>query len=57
MLAAMGFDVGVDLNALLSCAEVLQSLVGHEVPGQVLKAGPWDRRHAVPHSVARPEFP
>ena len=53
MLAAMGLDVGIDLQALLSCAGVLQSLVGHEVPGQVLTAAAWDRRHAPPAMAPR----
>jgi hydroxymethylglutaryl-CoA lyase len=48
MLAAMGYDTGVDLDALLKCAAMLPALVGHDVPGQVLKAGKSGRRHAVP---------
>lgn len=48
MLDAIGCDSGVDLDALLSCAARLPQLVGHEVPGQVGKAGKWDRRHAPP---------
>ncbi|GAC1595598.1 MAG: hydroxymethylglutaryl-CoA lyase [Myxococcales bacterium] len=39
MLQAMGYDTGVDLDALLRIARRLPSVVGHEVPGQVAKAG------------------
>jgi hydroxymethylglutaryl-CoA lyase len=48
MLHAMGCDTGVDLNTLLSCASRLPALVQHDVPGQVLKAGPSSRLHLVP---------
>jgi len=36
---------GVDLGALIKCAQRLPDLVGHDVPGQVVKAGPATRRH------------
>jgi hydroxymethylglutaryl-CoA lyase len=39
MLQAMGYDTGVDLDGLLKIARRLPSIVGHEVPGQVAKAG------------------
>lgn len=39
LLELEGYDTGVDLLALLACARDLPSLVGHEVPGQVMKAG------------------
>jgi hydroxymethylglutaryl-CoA lyase len=39
MLHEMGIATGVDLPALLDCARLLESLLGHEVPGQTLKAG------------------
>jgi hydroxymethylglutaryl-CoA lyase len=52
MLAAMGYDTGVELDALLQCAAMLPALVGHDVPGQVLKAGKSSRRYAVPEGLA-----
>jgi hydroxymethylglutaryl-CoA lyase len=52
MLDAIGCDSGVDLDALLACAARLPQLVGHDVPGQVGKAGKWDRRHAPPADFA-----
>jgi hydroxymethylglutaryl-CoA lyase len=48
MLAAMGYETGVDLDALLGIAAELPSLVGHDVPGQIIKAGTWQRRYPVP---------
>lgn len=51
MLQAMGYDTGVDLSALLACAQDLPTLVGHDVPGQVLKAGPSTRRYPLPPGV------
>jgi hydroxymethylglutaryl-CoA lyase len=52
MLDAIGCDSGVDLDALLSCAARLPQLIGHEVTGQVGKAGKWDRRHTPPADFA-----
>lgn len=48
MLDAMGYDTGVDLDALLAISKDLPALVGHEVPGQVVKAGSYKRRYAAP---------
>jgi hydroxymethylglutaryl-CoA lyase len=44
MLNSMGHVTGVDLEALLEQAQKLPQLVGHDVPGQVMKSGPWWRR-------------
>ena len=48
MLEAMGYRTGVDLGALLACARCLPGLVGHEVPGQVAKAGRSTDLHPAP---------
>ncbi len=48
MFAAMGVDTGVDLDALLDVAATLPTLIGHDVPGQVVKAGKSSRRYAMP---------
>jgi len=47
-LQAMGYDTGVDLEALVDAARTLPEIVGHDVPGQVMKAGPSSRRYAKP---------
>jgi hydroxymethylglutaryl-CoA lyase len=52
MLELMGSDTGVDLDGLLRCAAELAMLVGHDVPGQVLKAGVRLKRHDLPASFA-----
>ncbi|MCX7272538.1 MAG: hydroxymethylglutaryl-CoA lyase [Burkholderiales bacterium] len=53
MLATMGHDTGMDLERLLAAARRLPAIVGHEVPGQVAKAGPSTRLHPAPESVAQ----
>jgi hydroxymethylglutaryl-CoA lyase len=39
MLESMGFDTGINLPQLIELARMLPSVVGHDVPGQVVKAG------------------
>jgi hydroxymethylglutaryl-CoA lyase len=39
MLHEMGIETGIDLPGLLDCARMLEGLLGHEVPGQTIKAG------------------
>ena len=43
MLEDMGVHTGVDLDALIACAHVAQEIVGCELPGQVMRAGPRTR--------------
>ena len=52
MLEAMGYVAGVDLTRLIECARKLPGIVGHEVPGQVAKAGPSTDLHAAPEWLA-----
>jgi hydroxymethylglutaryl-CoA lyase len=40
MLDDMGIATGVDLDALIACAHLAQDIVGRELPGQVMRAGP-----------------
>lgn len=39
MLHEMGIATGIDLPKLMECARMLERLLGHEVPGQTIKAG------------------
>jgi hydroxymethylglutaryl-CoA lyase len=56
MLESMGYSTGIDLDALLACASTIPQLVGHGVPGQVLRAGPSTRRFPMPqYSVEQPQ--
>ena len=52
MFATMGYDMGVDLQKLLAIARDLPSIVEHDIPGQVVKAGPSDRRYPLPASLS-----
>ena len=52
MLHAMGFETGIDLPRLLAVARRLPEIVGHDVPGQVAKAGLITDLHPAPSYVA-----
>lgn len=39
MLHEMGIDTGLDLPRLVECARLIEQILGHEVPGQVIKGG------------------
>ncbi|MES2977698.1 MAG: hydroxymethylglutaryl-CoA lyase [Pseudomonadota bacterium] len=52
MLDAMGYDTGIDLPRLLDIARQMPEIVGHEVPGQVAKAGRIMDLHPAPAFVA-----
>ena len=52
MLDAMGYNTGIDLTRLLAAARALPAIVGHEVPGQVAKAGRIADLHPAPAHVA-----
>jgi hydroxymethylglutaryl-CoA lyase len=49
MLESMGYPTGVNLDKLLRAARRLPQIVGHDVPGQVAKAGKTTDLHAPPH--------
>lgn len=48
MMDAMGYDTGIDLSRLLAVARELPKIVGHDVPGQVAKAGRITDLHPAP---------
>lgn len=48
MLDACGFATGVDLDALLAIARDLPGIVGHDVPGQIIRAGKRTELHPCP---------
>lgn len=48
MFDAMGCATGVDLEGLLELARLLPAMVKHDIPGQVVKAGPSTRRYPLP---------
>jgi hydroxymethylglutaryl-CoA lyase len=51
-LHAMGVGTGIDLDLLLGASRRVQEIIGRPLPGQIIKAGPWQRRYPVPDSVA-----
>ena len=36
---------------LIEVSRRVQEIIGRELPGQVMKAGQWNRRYKVPHAV------
>lgn len=51
-LHAMGVETGIDLGRLLAVSRRVQEIVGRTLPGQIVKAGPWDRRYPLPDAAA-----
>ena len=51
MLDAMGYDTGIDLTKLLAVARQMPDIVGHDVPGQLAKAGRITQLHPAPADV------
>jgi hydroxymethylglutaryl-CoA lyase len=51
-LHSMGVDTGIDLDRLIETSRRVQEIVGRALPGQIVKAGKWDRRYPVPDGVA-----
>jgi len=51
MLDAMGYDTGMNITKLIQLARELPKIVGHEVPGQVAKAGTTNALHPEPDYV------
>jgi hydroxymethylglutaryl-CoA lyase len=47
-LELMGYDTGVDLAALIAAARCLPSLIGHDTPSQIVKAGRRLDLHPLP---------
>jgi hydroxymethylglutaryl-CoA lyase len=43
LLSGMGVDTGLDLDRLIEAAGLVQGLTGHDVPGMLIKAGPFPR--------------
>ncbi|MGB3288955.1 MAG: hydroxymethylglutaryl-CoA lyase [Burkholderiaceae bacterium] len=48
MLELMGYGTGVDLDGILRISAGLPELVGHDIPSQILKAGPRLTLHPAP---------
>jgi hydroxymethylglutaryl-CoA lyase len=46
MLHEMGYATGIDLDRLIEVARLAERILGRELPGQVMKAGPRSQLHA-----------
>ena len=53
MLELEGYDTGIDLARLLEVSAMLPGLIGHDVPSQLLKAGPRSKLHPAPDYAAQ----
>ncbi|MHB8575955.1 MAG: hydroxymethylglutaryl-CoA lyase [Dehalococcoidia bacterium] len=51
-LHGMGVETRIDLDALIDTARYAEVAIGHELRGQVMKAGKSDRRFPLPEHVA-----
>ncbi|MGQ4806792.1 Hydroxymethylglutaryl-CoA lyase YngG [Candidatus Entotheonellaceae bacterium PAL068K] len=51
-LHAMEYETGIDLDGLIDASRRVEAIIGRTLPGQVMKAGPWDRRYPLPERVA-----
>lgn len=51
MLQLMGYDTGLDLDRVLAASAQLPSLIGHETPSQILRAGKRLDLHPIPEHV------
>ena len=54
MLEDMGYDTRVDLAKLLAVARRMPAIVGHDTPGQVMKAGQTLELHEPPEFLRTP---
>jgi hydroxymethylglutaryl-CoA lyase len=46
MLEEMGIETGIDLEAIISAAHLLEKILGQKLPGQVMKSGPREPERA-----------
>ena len=46
MCEEMGIETGIDLEALIECARLAEDIVGHPLPGSVMKGGTLGRLRA-----------
>ncbi|HEX4409312.1 MAG TPA: hydroxymethylglutaryl-CoA lyase [Xanthobacteraceae bacterium] len=46
MCHELGIDTGIDLDALIACAKLAEDVVGHPLPGSVMKGGTLEKFRA-----------
>ena len=47
LLDDLGFATGLDVDALIAAAQLVEGFIGHPVPSRVAHAGPRGRRAAI----------
>lgn len=52
MLHLMGVETGIDLDRLVEAARLAEGLIGHPLPGRVMRAGKAYTLHPVPAALA-----
>lgn len=52
MCHEMGIETGIDLEALIECARLAEDIVGHPLPGSVMKGGSLQRLRATLNAMA-----
>ena len=50
-LHAIGYETGIELDRLIDTARRVEDIIGRPLPGQVMKAGTWERRYPLPERV------
>ena len=43
MCEEMGIHTGIDLEALIACAHMAEAIVGHPLPGKIMRGGSLSR--------------
>jgi hydroxymethylglutaryl-CoA lyase len=46
MAHEMGIETGIDLDALIECARLAETIVGHPLPGKIMHGGSLSRYRA-----------
>jgi hydroxymethylglutaryl-CoA lyase len=46
MCNEIGIETGIDLDALIECAKLAEDVVGHPLPGSVMKGGDFQMYRA-----------
>lgn len=47
LMAELGIETGIDLDAMIALAKDMERELGRELPGQLLRSGPRSRLHAI----------
>lgn len=51
MFHEMGIETGIDLDALIGCARLMQEIIGRTLDGQVMKAGKRSDLYPIPEAL------